>query len=93
VCGWEEIDDEVINDYVVNVNHETGVYRSWEPRPLDASKIDWHSLSHSSCSMIKRGVYPEGTTAADVRKLVDGTFGGRFNYFLEGKFEFVAYTD
>ena len=93
VCGWEEIDDEVINDYVVNVNRETGVYKSWELRPLDATKIDWHSFSHSSCSMIKRGVYPDGTTSADVRKLVDGTFGGMFNYFRDGKFEFVAYTD
>jgi len=43
--------------------------------------------------MIKRGVYPEGTTQAEVRAKVDGTFGGRFNYFRNGKFEFVAYTD
>lgn len=62
-------------------------------RPLDPTKIDWHSFSHSSCSMIKRGVYPEGTDPGEVRKRVDGTFGGRFNYFRDGKFEFVAYTD
>lgn len=92
-CGWEEVDDEVFNGYIVNVDRETGIFKSYELRPLDPTKIDWHSFSHSSCSMIKRGVYPEGTTATDVRKLVDGTFGGRFNYFRDGKFEFVAYTD
>jgi hypothetical protein len=29
----------------------------------------------------------------DVRKEVDGTFGGRFEYFEDGKFKFIAYTD
>lgn len=47
--------------------------------------------------MIKEGVYPEsGDRAADmarVRKEVDGTFGGRFDYFGHGKFKFIAYTD
>lgn len=93
VCGWEEADDEIFNGYVVSVDKTTGAFRSWELRPLDPTKIDWHSFSHSSCSMIKRGVYPEGTTSSEVRKLVDGTFGGRFNYFHNGKFEFIAYTD
>lgn len=92
-CGWEESEDTVFNGFIVNIDRETGVFKSYERRPLDRTKIDWHSYSHSSCSMIKRGVYPEGTTAAEVRALVDGTFGGRFNYFRNGEFEFVAYTD
>lgn len=92
-CGYDSADDQIVNDYVVNVNKETGVYRHWEPRPLDSSKIDWRSHGHTHFSMIKRGVYPPGTTQEDVRKLVDGTFGGRFNSFGGGKFEFVAYTD
>lgn len=54
----------------------------WEPRPLDATKVDWH-----------KGVYPEGTGIEEVRKLVDGTFGGRFEHFGGGKFKFIAYTD
>jgi hypothetical protein len=43
--------------------------------------------------MLKRGVYPEGTTQAEVEKEVRGTFGGRFNSFGNGHFEYVAYTD
>lgn len=92
-CGWELADDEVFNDYLVNVDHETGSFRFWEPRPLDPTKIDWRSSSHTNSSMIKEGVYPPGTTSGEVRKLVDGTFGGRFEYFKDGKFKFIAYTD
>jgi len=29
-------------------------------------------------------------TAAEVRKVVDGTFGGRFEQFGGGKFKFIA---
>jgi len=93
VCGWEEADDKIVNDYVVNENPKTGVYRTWTPRPLDSSKIDWHSISHTNSSMIKRGVYPEGTTQVEVLNHVKGTFGGRFNSFGDGRFEYVAYTD
>lgn len=94
-CYWEESEEHVINDYVVQVDRETGVYKSWEPRPLDNTKIDYKNRSHSSCSMIKEGVFPIGTTMEQVRKEVDGTFGGRFEYFdaKNGKFKFIAYTD
>lgn len=92
-CDWREADEERINDYVVQVDRATGTYKSWEPRPLDSTKVDWHSFPHSSCSMRMAGVYPPGTTKEEVRKLVDGTFGGRFNKFANGEFEFIAYTD
>lgn len=92
-CGWEESDEEVINDYVVQVDRSTGDYKSWSLRELDSCKIDWHSHHHTNSSMIKRGVYPPGTSQKDVLAEVNGTFGGRFNYFGNGKFEFVAYTD
>lgn len=62
-------------------------------RQLDSTKIDFHSLPHSGSSMIKRGVYPPGTTQAAVEAVVKGSFGGRFNFFRDGKFEYVAYTD
>lgn len=62
-------------------------------RALDSSKIDWHDLPHSGSSMLKRGVYPPGTTQAEIEAKVLGTFGGRFNYCQNGKFEYVAYTD
>lgn len=93
-CDWQEEDEVVaINDHAVSVDRKTGVYKSWEPRPLDSTKVDWHSKSHSSCSMVKEGVYPEGTSREEVRKLVDGTFGGRFERFGNGQFKFIAYTD
>ena len=97
-CGWgagpEHLQQmlEELNDYT-RVKAADGLYMAWKPRELDPSRVDWHSYPHSGCSMIKRGVYPDGVTISDVRKLVDGTFGGRFNYFRDGVFEFIAYTD
>lgn len=91
-CDWKA-EEQIINDYVVTVNAKSHVYEAWKPRPLDPTKVDWHSKAHSSCSMIKEGVYPEGTSKEEVRKLVDGTFGGRFEQFSGGKFRFIAYTD
>lgn len=92
-CEWDEEDDEIVNDFVVNIDKATGTYRSWEPRPLDATKIDWHSKSHTYSSMIKEGVYPEGTTREQVEQKVRGTFGGRFEHFGNGRFKYIAYTD
>lgn len=94
-CEWDEADEEVINDYVVQVDRKSGVYKSWEPRPLDRSKIDWRTKSHSNSSMICEGVFPPGTTSDQVRALVDGTFGGRFDRWDKerGEFRFIAYTD
>lgn len=62
-------------------------------RTLDPTKIDFHSLPHSGSSMMKKGVYPEGTTRAEVEAKVRGTFGGRFESFGSGKFVYIAYTD
>ena len=68
-------------------------YKEWKPRPLDPSKLDYHSLSHTHFSMIKEGVYPEGMTKDEVLKEIAGTFGGRFEHFGNGKFKYIAYTD
>jgi hypothetical protein len=84
---------QTINDYVCNVDAQSGKVWEYKPRPLDSTKIDWRSKGHTHFSMIKEGVYPEGTTQEDVRKVVDGTFGGRFTQFGGGRFTFVAYTD
>jgi len=67
--------------------------RESPPRPLDNTKIDWRSKMHSNSSMIKEGVYPDGTTRAQVEDKVRGTFGGRFESFGNGKFRYIAYTD
>ena len=92
-CGWEGKDDVTINDYRSSIDKYTGVYKNYELRKLDNTRIDWYSKSHTHFSMIKEGVYPEGTTQKEVLEKVKGTFGGRFDYFENGKFKYIAYTD
>ena len=92
-CDWHGKDDQYINDYRVSVDPATQVFKSYELRKLDPNKLDWHSKSHTHFSMIKEGVYPPGMTQAEVLKEVEGTFGGRFENFGNGRFKYVAYTD
>lgn len=99
-CDWQGRDEvEQFNGFIwkINPTDRSGAYEWWKPRPLDPRKIDWHSKSHTNSSMIKEGVYPQSEDKdADrlaVEKLVRGTFGGRFKYFGDGRFEYVAYTD
>lgn len=92
-CGWKSKDDTVINDYRVNISKETGVYKCFELRKLDSTKIDYYVKSHTNSSQICEGVFPDGTSKEDVLKMVKGTFGGRFEHFGEGKFKYIAYTD
>ena len=88
-CGWE---DESPDHVYITVAPGLSM-RENKPRPLDKTKIDYRIKMHSSCSQICEGVYPKGTTVSDVKKVVDGTFGGRFEQFGGGKFRFIAYTD
>jgi hypothetical protein len=94
-CGWDARDEyeTIINDYTCRVDKKSSVILSYKPRPLDNTKIDWHSKAHTHFSMIKEGVYPEGTDIKEVKEKVKGTFGGRFEYFNNGKFKYIAYTD
>jgi len=67
--------------------------REYKPKPLDNTKIDYRVKMHTGCTQICEGVYPEGTTIEEVKKAVNGSFGGRFEHFGNGKFKFIAYTD
>jgi hypothetical protein len=88
-CGWEE----EAPDYK-DVQVAPGLsMREYKPLQLDKTKIDYRSKMHSSSTMIKEGVYPDGATKTEVQKVVNGTFGGRFEEFGNGRFKFVAYTD
>lgn len=88
-CGWEE--EAPDHKYI---QAAPGLFvRENKPRQLDSTKIDYRSKVHTGASMIKEGVYPAGTTKEEVRKVVDGTFGGRFINFGDGRFKFIAYTD
>lgn len=102
-CVWDE-KDEPEPEVVPLTQEQKEFWAKWSAEqerlrnlPLDTTKVSWRSKPHSSCSMIKEGVYPDsGNRTADlekVRKEVDGTFGGRFEHFGNGKFKFIAYTD
>lgn len=69
------------------------VIREFRPKPLDKTKIDYRIQMHTASTQKCVGVYPEGTTMADVEARVKGTFGGRFEQFGSGRFVYVAYTD
>jgi hypothetical protein len=92
------VNDEVpFNGFLVGPIKANGAHTHYRPRPLDHSKIDWHSKSHSNSSMIKEGCYPPtddpNADRAAVLAKVEGTFGGRFEQFGNGRFKYVAYTD
>lgn len=88
LCDWRAIDEEVQETPKMSASSYMYV-----EKPLDSMKIDWRASSHTHFSMIKKGVYPEGTTREDVAKEVRGTFGGRFESFGYGHFTYIAYTD
>jgi hypothetical protein len=94
-CDWHSKDDYVenLNGYVCQVDSKTRNFNSWEPRKLDPTKIDYRVSSHTNSSQICEGVYPKGTTQAQILERVKGTFGGRFEHFGNGKFKYIAYTD
>jgi len=96
VCGWDEREDPTcVRDY------DTLVYGGYglaftpivKKRVLDSTKIDYAIHGHSGSSQKCVGVYPEGTTRAEVEHRVRGTFGGRFEQFGNGTFTYIAYTD
>ena len=92
VCNWDAKEQQRESEASRPVYKHTE-YKHKTFDDLDKTKIDWICESHTHFSMIKRGVYPEGTEMSDVAKLVKGTFGGRFSYFYNGDFKYIAYTD
>lgn len=88
-CGFEE-DAPEYKDVAVSPGLSM---REYKPKPLDNTKIDYKIKMHTAATQICEGVYPEGTSIDAVRKVVNGSFGGRFEYFKDGKFKFIAYTD
>lgn len=90
VCGWTETREPTRR--VVDIGCGIGEV-TYRPGPLDRTRIDYRTRTHSSCTMIKEGCYPEGATRRDVEMVVRGTFGGRFERFGNGTFRYIAYTD
>ncbi|OSN39527.1 hypothetical protein [Pseudomonas syringae] len=93
-CGWRAADDPLCVREIASISMGGPLpYIQTKPRVLDPTKIDWVAKLHSSSSMIKEGVYPQNLSREEVEKEVCGTFGGRFEYFHDGKFKYIAYTD
>jgi len=91
-CDWHAKDDDQVTYRHLGGGISEMLFGP-QPRPLDPRKIDYRITSHSNASQKCEGVYPEGATMADVLEQVRGTFGGRFEYFANGKFRYIAYTD
>ncbi len=92
-CGWRAADDPLCAREIASISMCDMPYVQTKPRVLDPTKIDWVAKLHSSSSMIKEGVYPLHLSREEVEKEVLGTFGGRFEYFRDGRFKYIAYTD
>ncbi len=59
----------------------------------DLYEVSYHSSGHTNASMLVTGWYPPHLTREEVRAVVNGTFGGRFTEFANGRYTFIAYTD
>lgn len=104
-CGWSAEEEDrsfYLNGFrCVSVNEadaSLGPFSpkpliSWERRPLDPTKIDYHVDHHTYSSQVCEGVYPDGTSREEVIARVKGTFGGRFEHFGGGRFKYIAYTE
>lgn len=93
-CGWDGREEQIESESKKKT-YPAREFKAKTLPDLDRSKINYIYKSHTHFSMIKEGVFPIGTSRDDVRKVVNGTFGGRFTRFDEnnGEFEFIAYTD
>lgn len=60
---------------------------------LPIEKIEYIIKGSGHSTMTKEGFFPKGTPMSEVLKEVRGTFGGRFEYFTNRNFKYVAYTD
>lgn len=104
ICNWQGIDDQ--KNYPIQ--GAQGMYNRLMQRDdnyrdkidkmrkgqMAIDKIMWYSESHTHFTMKKIGVYPINESRESVLKEIgEGTFGGRFEQFNNGKFTYIAYTD
>lgn len=90
ICDWDEAEE------LAYVSKEKYKLIDYGFRALDKTKIDYR-ISSTSCTQTYEGVYPEGTTRDQILKEL-GTGGdcernGRWGYFADGRFKYIAYTD
>lgn len=99
-CGWEASEEQTpivkyasYNDYLDRVRkHDIDLSLKMQKK-LPITEFDYRCEGHTHFSMKKEGVYPDGMTSKEVYEKVKGSFGGRFTYFDNNVFKFIAYTD
>ena len=72
---------------------ENEFLRKLNDHSVEFEKVAFRTESHSNSSMKKIGAYPRGMSKDQLKKEVNGTFGGRFEWVTENRFSFIAYTD
>ncbi len=93
-CGFETEEPEPLKSnssgYVFNYGQEPKTIAD-----LDNSKIDYLVIPGSYYNMIYDGVFPKGTTMADILKLFNTCFGCRWLLFDSDlqRFKLKVYTD
>jgi len=101
-CDWHGKDDQTAaasNSYTANTEWIQALQKrndefnaKWQGK-VPITKLDYQREEHTHFTMKVRGVYPDGMSREDVYEKVKGSFGGRFEFFDNNKFKFIAYTD
>ncbi|MDV4277996.1 hypothetical protein MSG94_06475 [Acinetobacter baumannii] len=101
-CDWASRNENVQEQskptppsdwYLQMKQRENEFLRKINDHSVEFEKVEFRTESHSNSSMKKIGAYPRGMSKDQLKKEVDGTFGGRFEWVTENRFSFIAYTD
>lgn len=108
-CGWDAQEEQEAEEHAAWLRRQArpeeekrAERRYWElerikrlVKTFDPKRINSKILPHTHFTQIVEGWFPSEMSREDVRKQMDGTFGGRFEYFSEKSqtFRFIAYTD
>lgn len=102
-CDWQGIEDQKPKHTQSDSEWWAGIQKKREQADIDLrdkmkglkpiTELDYRIEGHTHASQICKGVYPDGMTMEEVRQKVNGSWGGRFEYFANNNFKFIAYTD
>ena len=108
-CEWDAKEEQEAEEHAAwqaemakTPERKAAERRYWElvrikhpVRRFDPNNLNYRIRSHTNASQICEGWFPSRMSKEDVRKQVNGTFGGRFESFDTNTqtFRFVAYTD
>lgn len=109
VCEWDAEEELEAGEHAAWLREQArpeeerrAERRYWElvrikhlAKKFDPKRVNSKILPHTHFTQIVEGWFPSHMSREEVRKEVNGTFGGRFEYFSEKSqtFRFIAYTD